>query len=556
MVREDYNMKNWVRQHRIDLLFCVITLLQLGLLLYYGNEKAYFFGDEIYTYGLSNSVGTPFLTPDSDVWRTSQDYKDYVMVGSDERFRYDSVFANQAADVHPPLYYCFIHMGCSFFPDTFSKWYGIIPSMVFFVLTNCLLFYVSKRLFGNTLKSALPVFIWGFSALGISMGLLIRMYMMQIFCIVLYTVVLFRLFMDKRKRDYFYVAVTVCLGFLTHYHFVIYAFLISAVFSLWLLYRKQFRDFLLFALSAGGGIAAGVLVFPAVFSHIESTTHGREAAKNATNLQHLMESWKEYYKIVNQYLFGGQLKWIVLVLAALLLLMLLCSLLAKVKHKRRPEKAFYFQDVLKRHALSKNLRFLIAVTGVCIAYCLVVINLSLYRDARYIAGVIPLLLLAFSAASVSVLQYFVKHPNGVVVGIALYFAVLSYTAYRDHSLLYVYQDDEQLTAMEAYKGATGVIVFTSPNAAQQYNLCIRPLPCYMMLKETYQVDERELEKLGSALEGKKDEQILVYVRKDAKDPNIMQKVLQNAGFHGYRIIPELSRGYTACNVYLLTNEVS
>ena len=49
MVREDYNMKNWVRQHRIDLLFCVITLLQLGLLLYYGNEKAYFFGDEIYT---------------------------------------------------------------------------------------------------------------------------------------------------------------------------------------------------------------------------------------------------------------------------------------------------------------------------------------------------------------------------------------------------------------------------------------------------------------------------------------------------------------------------
>ena len=55
MVREDYNMKNWVRQHRIDLLFCVITLLQLGLLLYYGNEKAYFFGDEIYTYGLSNS---------------------------------------------------------------------------------------------------------------------------------------------------------------------------------------------------------------------------------------------------------------------------------------------------------------------------------------------------------------------------------------------------------------------------------------------------------------------------------------------------------------------
>ena len=77
-----------------------------------------------------------------------------------------------------------------------------------------------------------------------------------------------------------------------------------------------------------------------------------------------------------------------------------------------------------------------------------------------------------------------------------------------------------------------------------------------MLKETYQVDERELEKLGSALEGKKDEQILVYVRKDAKDPNIMQKVLQNAGFRGYRIIPELSRGYTACNVYLLTNEVS
>ncbi len=556
MVRENYNMKNWVRQHRIDLLFCVITLLQLGLLLYYGNEKAYFQGDETYTYGLSNSMGVPFLSADSDVWRTSQDYKDYVMVGSDERFRYDSVFANQAADVHPPLYYCFIHTVCSFFPDTFSKWYGIIPSMAFFLLTNCLLFYLSKRLFGNTLKSVLPAFIWGFSALGISMGLLIRMYMMQIFCIVLYTVVLYRLLMDKRKRDYFYVAVTVCLGFLTHYHFVIYAFLISAVFSLWLLYRKQFRDFLLFALSAGGGIAAGVLVFPPFFLQLTSTNRGEEAAANIINLQNLCESWREYYRMVNRYVFGSQLKWIALVLAALLLLMLLCSLLAKVKHKRRPEKAFYFQDMLQKRVLSENTRFLIAVTAVCVVYCLVVINLSELKQIRYISGVIPLLLLAFSAASVSVLQYFVKHPNGVVVGIALYFAVLSYTAYRDHSLLYVYQDDEQLTAMEAYKEATGVIVFTSPNAAQQYNLCTMPLPCYMMLKETYQVDERELEKLGSALEGKKDEQILVYVRKDAKDPNIMQKVLQNAGFRGYRIIPELSRGYTACNVYMLTNEVS
>lgn len=45
----------------------------------------------------------------------------YVMVAENERFDYATVYYNQTQDVHPPLYYFFLHTVCSAVPRKLYK---------------------------------------------------------------------------------------------------------------------------------------------------------------------------------------------------------------------------------------------------------------------------------------------------------------------------------------------------------------------------------------------------------------------------------------------------
>lgn len=69
------------------------------------NAKSGYFLDEIYSFGLSNSEYKPFLIDvmDGDITEKIITYKElfnYVAAG-DNKFNYDSVYYNQAQDVHP-----------------------------------------------------------------------------------------------------------------------------------------------------------------------------------------------------------------------------------------------------------------------------------------------------------------------------------------------------------------------------------------------------------------------------------------------------------------------
>lgn len=73
-------------------------------------------------------------------WLSPDFWNSALTVQQEYAFNYKSVFYNQAQDVHPPLYYVIIHTISSFFPGTYSKWFAIIPNMMFLHWSNC---YVS-----------------------------------------------------------------------------------------------------------------------------------------------------------------------------------------------------------------------------------------------------------------------------------------------------------------------------------------------------------------------------------------------------------------------------
>ena len=101
-------MKDLIRKKQVILV--MLFIVQIVFILWSG--KYNFHVDEFYTYGLANSIdGMNPVLEDGKRYSNMGPYEEYLTVdkSGDGRFDYENVWKNQASDVHPPLYYVFIH---------------------------------------------------------------------------------------------------------------------------------------------------------------------------------------------------------------------------------------------------------------------------------------------------------------------------------------------------------------------------------------------------------------------------------------------------------------
>lgn len=231
------------------------------------NAKSGYFLDEIYSFGLSNSEYKPFLVDvmDGDITEKIITYKElfnYVAAG-DNKFNYDSVYYNQTQDVHPPLYYDILHTICSLFPGSFSKWLGLIPNMIFYVLTLVLLLVLANKLFDSEINISLSVIIlYGLSSAGLETLLFVRMYMLMTLLTVLLAMIVLKLLRQEGYYLYPIISIVLFMGLMTQYYFVFYAFFLCSFYIRYQWKREQYKKAFIFLLFSLFGIVSMYLMFP------------------------------------------------------------------------------------------------------------------------------------------------------------------------------------------------------------------------------------------------------------------------------------------------------
>ncbi|WP_019228904.1 hypothetical protein [Sedimentibacter sp. B4] len=281
------NIHKFYEKHVIYVLILLI-LIQLFVVTIFGLYKESYHLDELFTFGLSNSYFITFISYEdvSMKWLGPDFYNDYFTVQTNESFAYDSVYYNQVNDVHPPFYYYIIHTVCSFFPNMFSKWFGIGVNIIFLAGTVVVLFLLA-RLINN--KNSLALIIcasYGFSAGAISNAVFIRMYMMLTFFTVL-TTYLHGLLILKNKHIIaiiFLVMIVNILGFLTQYLFVVYAFFIVCGYVIYLVKNKKWGTMLIYTAAMLGCAIICIYLFPECIQHIFSGNRGIEAINNFSKI--------------------------------------------------------------------------------------------------------------------------------------------------------------------------------------------------------------------------------------------------------------------------------
>ena len=160
----------------------LLIVIQIAVILYYTNERRNLYIDEIWTFNTANHYYFPFLFQNNEAylgtWLPASFWADSIVAAPDHTFSYGSVFYNMSLDHHPPLYFTVIHTVCSFFPGEFSRRFGIVPNLIFFILGQVTFYLIGIKLFGNKPAALGLCLLFGSSWGTINNVILIRMYTM------------------------------------------------------------------------------------------------------------------------------------------------------------------------------------------------------------------------------------------------------------------------------------------------------------------------------------------------------------------------------------------
>ena len=221
--------------------------------------------NDIFSKGFGEKIAT-----DKPIWKTPEQAKDYVTISNDEIFSYWSVLFNQARDVHPPLFYMFVHLISTIFLNAFTKYIIFIINLIFFIGT-CFIIKNILKLYNKEFLSIPTVLLYGLSMGAASTVIFLRMYSMLTFFCILYLYINLKIAKNEFKIDKklkYQLVITTILGFLTQYYFCIFAVIVFIIMLVRMLAIKHKKEALSYLLKHVISAIIGVILFIPCIYHI------------------------------------------------------------------------------------------------------------------------------------------------------------------------------------------------------------------------------------------------------------------------------------------------
>ena len=335
-----------------------------------------------------------------------------------------------AEDFSPPLHSLILHAICSFFPDSFSWWYGFSINIAAFVLSIWLLFFISKNLFGSLYISFLTCFFYGFSGAALNCFIYIRTYALLTCLSLAFIYLLIKLLQRKTKSPKIFVllyAISI-LGFLSHYFYYAFAFSFSLAFIVNLAAHKQFKRIFSFSITMLLAVISSLIIFPSTLHMI--------LRGSSLYVEHMPLLWEIKY-CINLCLvetlgfipvYPSPVTWCILKFACIFIIIFVSGFLFLfrkeiwlrnfIRHIRTKLHNLILSLPLKIVAILQSfwscLLFTLCFTLIIIAKISNVYIMNVYTD-RYLFFIIPLFALCSVKAIFMVLQFIFRHHQKFVL---------------------------------------------------------------------------------------------------------------------------------------------
>lgn len=461
--KENSNIMSKPKADTAFKIMLIITIvLQLAVALCFCMQKQGFHYDENYSYYSSN-VTYGLNPPDGD-WLSGSTITEEFCITPGMGFNFPLVAQMQSFDVHPPVYYFLLNIICSLSSGIFSKWQGLILNLIFFVISELLIIAIANKV-GNKNKAItwFSLALFGFSPAIISGITFIRMYMLltsECMALILLHMNMLTDIKNSSSLSRFVkyliqIAVTVYIGFLTHYYFAVFAFFVAAFTTLYLFFSKNTRKTsYIYAITVIAGLLSAVLSYPASLRHIFRGYRGTEAMGAFFDMNNLSDRMGLFVGLIDDYVLNRTFY-------ILLLIILLAYVQVRFMNKRvSPNLCFglsfitavgYFAIVMKTALMNyeEAVRYEMPIYGLLIILIVVslyslIINTSPVTEGDSRGGQVQRLLFGVILAITLVMQV-----KGLYDGKVLFlypeeknekeFA----TEHKDDVIIYVYDNDNK-----------------------------------------------------------------------------------------------------------------
>ena len=532
-------------------ILAAIIIVSLAISFVFTAVKQGYHEDELLTYNLANS--SKQLNVDGE-WNTPEDFNEYLAAG-EHRFDYENVYRNQVIDAsHPPLYYALVHTVCSFFPGVFSKWLAFAINVVMMTGALILLYHIGRRVTGNNLYALIGVGGYALSAACITTTIYLRMYASLTFWVLAFLYLTLRIY-DKKNTvstlDCVPLLITVTLGTLTQYYFILCAGLIGLVFLIFKIKEKNVKDLIFYAVTAVIGAGIALAVYPYIITNVLGGNRGFGSLKveidMITVVTYVIYKIACYIQILAKKLFLGQV-W--------LLGVCVCFAFA----------AFLWFRFKKKDKLPRKAWFII-VPGVVYFFFIAIV--SPFNSDRYVMASLPLLSLMFTFAYIRIVKRLiaVKKLHAALPACMLAASALAFAVVRPY---YIYG------TTNLYDVQTGNCVFVG-TAMMEWNKCIDKFMNYdeVMIAKTTEmsktlyselddfaqkrgvvtngkvgslaqsfmsngsVERTESDSLDKLVNDKKLsglDEVTVYISRLADEQSVIDKITENTQFKNYTLI--------------------
>lgn len=503
-------MRKKIKSAHVVLMF--VLILQIVNIVWWGNAKKGYHIDEMSTFHLANGFGiTRYQVTDEVDYENQWHHEpqkyliDWMTVQEHEKFDFRGVNTINSRDNHPPLFYYGIHALSSFFPNVFSKWFGIIPNIGYYVLSQMFLYLIFSRIARSRWAGIATIIAYGFSAAAIGMTIFIRMYALMILNALAAFYIHMRLIDDQKTGKWIvFAGIVCCLGVLTHYYFLIYQFFMSSFCVCCYGFEKQWKKCALYAASILTGLAGAITYYPWIVTHLLSSSRGVEAVNNFISDQNNISG---YIRLMNNRLFAGKGKIVLLLVSSVCVVGVILRL---IRVKTGTDK------------VRINLSVLMGIfTGG--SYVILISKVAPYIEDRYIAPIFSLLMGMTVCATYWAISQFFRKERVVAASLSVVFVLMAAQSYVGDHIPYLYpQFEHDQRIVHKYREYPAVVVHKNnwDDMVIQFDL--------MQYSKFYSTSLAKIDTLGEVF-AECEGRAILYLRKNNETNENLKRIEESFG---------------------------
>ena len=479
MKNKKASKQNNTTNNNTKILFVVfISLVVFGICSFFVSLKQNFHFDELGSYALANNQFQVMIA-DYKVYSGDEVLKDYLTVHEGHQFDFANLVDNQIHDTHPPLWYCMLHIICSIFVGTFSKWYGLIINCIFMIFVYWFMRHLLLIVIKDKTASTIIPLLCLFSNAFINAIVFTRMYIvletisLAFMCLLIDKMLMLRNneieslpsynnnIINSIIKEKFYIlfVILTIVGTLTQYHYMVIAGLMSIVFGVFLLKRKEFKILIKSIISGIIGLVISYAIFPTMLTHIFGSSAGLHSLGNTKRDIDIMYNFIGFVISIRNAFFGNLSSFIVLFII-LFIIVVICIVLS---YKRKSVN----HEIVKIEA-NDSIFVLLILSFIAFVYYVVISLTATYVFSRYLYNIYPII----SIVLFSIVFLLLYNINKNIKYLSLVFVLVSVICSNIKPPVHLYLErKDMLEFMKEHKDIKAVMTYyDNPQASILWKL--------------------------------------------------------------------------------------